>query len=46
MTAIVSSQNTLAAVRIPYVTGDETHTLLSVALDRCLALVETLSLND
>jgi uncharacterized protein (TIGR03083 family) len=46
MAAIASSQTVLDAVRTPYVTAEEAHTLMRVALERFLALVETLAPDD
>jgi len=46
MVAIASSPTVLEAVRAPYVTAHEAHTLMRVALERFLALVESLSPED
>lgn len=46
MTAVMISTAASEAVQTPYVTADEARTLLQVALDRFLALVETLAPDD
>lgn len=46
MVAAVSSTTVLEAVRVPYVTADEAFTLLRTALERFIALVETLGPDD
>lgn len=46
MTVISSSTHVLNATNIPYVTADEAYELLQTALDRFLALVESLDPDD
>jgi uncharacterized protein (TIGR03083 family) len=46
MHTIASSPPIVNAEQVPYVTADEAHTLMRVALDRFLALVETLEPDD
>ena len=46
MVAVDSSNATLEAVRVPYVTADEAFTLLRTELERFLALIETLDPAD
>lgn len=46
MVAIASTPTVHEAVRVPYVTAEEAYTLLHVALERFLALVETLAPDD
>ena len=46
MIATAASAPVLEAARIAYVTADEAHTLLRTALDRLLALIETLGPDD
>ena len=46
MTAIAFAPTVLESEQVPYVTADEAYTLMSVALERFLALVETLAPDD
>jgi uncharacterized protein (TIGR03083 family) len=46
MHTITSSLSVVDAGQVPYVTADEAHTLMRVALDRFLALVETLGSDE
>jgi uncharacterized protein (TIGR03083 family) len=46
MHTLASSPPIVNAEQVPYVTADEAHTLMRVALDRFLALVETLEPDD
>jgi uncharacterized protein (TIGR03083 family) len=46
MHTIASSPPIINAEQVPYVTADEAHTLMRVALNRFLALVETLEPDD
>lgn len=46
MVALASSQTVLDAVRVPYITADEAHTLMRTELERFTALVETLGPDD
>jgi uncharacterized protein (TIGR03083 family) len=46
MHTLASSLPVVHAGQVPYVTADEAHTLMRVALDRFLALVETLEPDD
>ena len=46
MTAVAFSPTVAEAMRAPYVTADEAYDLLQVALERFLALVETLEPDD
>jgi uncharacterized protein (TIGR03083 family) len=46
MAAIASSPTVLDAVQTPYVTAEEAYTLMLVALERFLALVDTLAPDD
>ncbi|MBX2998093.1 MAG: maleylpyruvate isomerase family mycothiol-dependent enzyme [Caldilineaceae bacterium] len=46
MATLSIAQPALNAAYVPYVTAEEAHTLLSTALDRFLALVESLAADD